>query len=194
MHPRAAACLCACAAAIAVPGGAARAEAILVDPNPHPLPLPVAPPPRAVPEESMFLSAGATQAYVSGADGGLGRFGRGGALTLALLERRGELPTGVEARGVFLDGDGGQQFTLALHVVASAKIARRPLVPFVALGLAAGSARMGDASGVAIGPSGALGLHGFLADSLYWRASASAIGVGAGTLVGELAVGWAFEP
>ena len=47
-------------------------------------------------------------------------------------------------------------------------------------------------AGMALGPVGGLGLHGFLGDALYWRAELSAIGAGAAIVLGGVSVGWVF--
>ena len=48
----------------------------------------------------------------------------------------------------------------------------------------------GQAAGLGLGPSGAVGLHGFLSERIYWRASAGFIGAGVGTFSTDLGLGW----
>ncbi len=182
-----------------------------VEPEPYGLPrepygLP--PSPRSsddYPRESAFLMAGVAQGWLSGR-AGMETFGAGGAVTLGFVQRDGDFPTGVDLSAILVRGEGGAVYDLSLRMIGSPKIGRRMLVPFVAIGLCAGASRIEGSSGpkladagddpswgLALGPSAALGLHGFLSDTLYWRAQAGFLGAGAGLFTGDVALGFVMD-
>ncbi len=168
-------------------------------PDPYPQPVFVDEGPR----ESIVATASAMQAWLS-QPSGLETMGRGGTLGFTFLQRRGDFPTGAEATGIFLFGDQASVYDLSLRMIASPKIGKRLLVPFVAVGLAIGASRVVDARstamqvapkitaatyGFAIGPSAALGVHGFVGKKWYWRAGAGYVGAGVGAITADLGVG-----
>ncbi len=171
-------------------------------PDHGPYALPVDPPPRESPRESTYVMGSATQAWMSERDG-VGQLGRGGTLSFGFLQRRGDMPTGVELSGVFLHGDRASVYDLSLRLIASPKIGDRTVVPFIAMGLAVGASRLvseeakafgEDASfGFSIGPSAALGLHGFLGDKTYWRAGAGFLGAGLGAYTADIGIGFVVD-
>jgi hypothetical protein len=170
---------------------------IAIDPPPEPAPSP--PPPPEPPRSSLIVIGSALTARMPEGAGQLSDLGRGAALSIGWLQRRGDLPTGMMVRGMAVGSDGTRVYSLDVQIVASAKIGRRWFVPFVGIGLAFGSARFATTekqmatSGMALGPVGGLGLHGFIGDSLYWRAELSAIGAGAAIVLGGVSVGWVFD-
>lgn len=167
---------------------------VAVDPPPEPSP----PPEPETPRNALIVIGSALTARMPEGAGELSDLGRGAALSLGWLQRRGDLPTGMMVRGMAIGNEATRVYSLDVQIVASAKIGRRFLVPFVGIGLAFGSARFAAtekqmaSSGMALGPVGGLGLHGFLGDSLYWRAELSAIGAGAAIVLGGVSVGWVF--
>lgn len=181
----------------------AHADQIAVDPNTYY----VAPPAEEhVPDESMVVTASATQAWLS-QPGGLEAAMRGGTVGFSWLQRDGEFPTGAEATGVFLFGDRASTYALSLRLIGSPEIGKRMLVPYAAVGLAVGASRVVDARsaamevdpepnasyGFAIGPSAAVGLHGFLGNKLYWRAGAGFVAAGIGAVTADLGVGFVVD-
>lgn len=155
------------------------------------------------PSESIIATASAMQGWLS-QPAGLEQFGRGGTLGFAFLQRDGEFPTGAEATGVFLFGDRASVYDLSLRLIGSPKIGKKLFVPFAAVGLAVGASRVvengtaemstdkdgGDAKyGFAIGPSAAVGLHGFVGKKYYWRAGAGFLGAGIGAITADLGIG-----
>ena len=163
-------------------------------------PPPVDPPPpdHEVPRSSLILIGSALTARMPEGAGTLSDLGRGAALTLGWVQRRADVPTGVMVRGMAVGNDGTRIYSLDVQLIASARIGRRLVVPFVGIGLAFGSARFAATekqmagSTMALGPVGGLGLHGFLGDAVYWRAELSAIGAGAAVVLGGVSLGWVF--
>jgi hypothetical protein len=192
----------ACLLGLAAP--AAAEQIIAVDPPPpppppeYPLPLPPAP----VPQESFVVVGSAVQSWISGTER-LEQLGRGANLSFTWLQRDGEFPSGVDMSGLFLRGEDASVYALSMRLMGSAKVGRRALVPFAAFGIGAGLTRLEmdvDAtkasevqSGWALGPSAAIGLHGFLSDSVYWRGQAGFVGVGAGALTADLGLGFVID-
>ena len=152
------------------------------------------------PRESALLVASAVHGWLSQPTG-VESFGGGGALSMGFVQRDGDFPTGVDVAAVMVRGEGGAVYDLSFRIIGSPKLERRVLVPFAAIGLCAGASRIegagdGDAKtmdeaswGLALGPSAALGLHGFLSDKLYWRAQAGFLGAGAGLYTADVALG-----
>ena len=151
--------------------------------------------------ESTLLFAGAAQGWLSQRDG-LDRFGRGASLGFGFLQRDGHFPSGCDVAATMVRGDGGAVYDLSVRVIGSAKIGRRLAVPYVAIGLVAGASRVegqpldgklvtGETSswGFGLGPTAALGLHGFLSDKVYWRSGVGFLGAGAGLVTADLALG-----
>jgi len=142
--------------------------------------------------------ASGLQAWVS-EQKGVTSLGQGASLAFAFMERDGDFPTGFEVSAVFLSGERASVYDLSFRLIGSAKIGRRKLVPFAAIGIAAGASRLVTdeqkmsgadvAYGWAIGPSAATGVHGFLSDKLYWRASAGFLGTGVGAMTADLGLG-----
>ena len=198
MTPRALAWMtCAALAGAAAPASAEAQQIIAIDPQPHPLPVP--PPPRESPRESFVVLASGLQAWMSD-DGGMTDLGQGGVLSFTWLQRRGDFPTGVDVSGVFLATDDASVYDLSFRILGSPKIGRRSVVPFAAFGLAAGASRLASKQpdamasyGWSIGPSAAVGLHGFLGDRVYWRGGAGFLGTGFGAVTAELGLGMVIE-
>jgi hypothetical protein len=142
--------------------------------------------------------ASGLQAWLS-EEQGMRSLGQGAALSFAFMERDGDFPTGFDMSAVFLSGEHASIYDLSFRLIGSAKIKARPIVPFVALGLAAGANRLvsdeqkmsGEhvAYGWAIGPSAAGGVHGFLSKKVYWRASAGFLGTGIGAMTADVGLG-----
>ena len=179
------------------------AEPVITDPivihEPYQMPVSTPPPAREVPRESVVVWASGLQAWVS-EQRGMTSLGQGASLSFAFLQRRGDdFPTGFDMSAVFLSGERASVYDLAMRLVVSAKIEDRPVVPFIALGLAAGASRLvtdeqkmsGEdvAYGWAIGPAAGAGLHGFLSEKVYWRASAGFLGTGVGALTADVGLG-----
>lgn len=192
--------------AVAVEPVAVVVEPVIVQPDPYyqqePYGLPVAPPTREVPSESTYAMASAVQAWMTERDG-MNELGRGGALSFGFLQRRGDFPSGVELSGVFLTGDRASVYDLSLRVIGSPEIRDKKVLPFIAIGLTVGASRLvteeakalgQDVSyGFSIGPSAAVGLHGFLSDNLYWRAGAGYLGAGIGAYTADLGIGFVVD-
>jgi hypothetical protein len=160
-----------------------------------------APPPDPPPSESIVFLGGASQAWMTG-DDGLDPIARGATLGFAFLQRDGEFPTGFEFDAVLLRGEDAAIYDLQSRVIGSPRLGRRMAVPFAALGLAYGVARLVTTEqkmtgakatyGMSIGPTAMVGLHGFLNDSLYWRGGAGFLGTGIGAITAELSLGVVF--
>jgi hypothetical protein len=156
------------------------------------------PPPREQPRESTFAFAAASQLNVSGEDG-FAPAGWGGTVGFGFIERDGDLPGGVDVAATFLTGKNVSIYDLSIRVVATPKMNGRLLVPYVAFGLCAGASRVvtdrermtGEHVdyGLGLGPSGSIGLHGFVGDSIYWRAGGGFLGAGVGAVTADLAIG-----
>jgi hypothetical protein len=166
-------------------------EIILVEPPPPP------PPPRPrkpVPRNSVLLAGTALTARMPEGAGRLADLGRGAALHLAWLPRRCDCPVGVDARATFLGSEDSRLYALDVQVVATPQLGRRLVVPFMSVGLGFGTVRFAEikqtSTGLALGPAGSVGLHGFLTDDLYWRAEVGAIGTGGAVVVGGASLGW----
>jgi hypothetical protein len=143
-----------------------------------------------------------TQVRVPDQRSDLVEFGTGVGASLLYLELGKNVPTGVEFSTLFLVGDEGQRlFDLGISVIGSFPIKNKVAAPFLKFGLDIAAVTIptpgmepnaGD-SYVSIGVHGALGLHGFLTEDLFWRAEAGFIGAGVGGITGQLAIGWTFE-
>lgn len=194
----------ACVHALAAPASASPPspdwypdEHVVIAGDPPPPP-PAPPPPKPVPGESTIVLASGAYAWTSD-DGGVRELGPGGALSFVHVERRGDFPTGVEVSGFFLHGDDASVYDLSIRLIGSTKLGREPIAPFVAIGLCAGATRIVDAQakasgedvsyGLALGPSAAIGLHGFLNDTLYWRAGAGVLAAGVPAVTADLGIG-----
>lgn len=164
----------------------------------YPEPVPMPEPEERYPHESVVVWASGLQAWIS-EDTGMNSLGQGASLSFAFMERDGDFPTGFDMSAVFLSGERASLYDLSLRFIGSAKIKNRTFVPFAALGLAAGASRLvtdeqkmtGEnvAYGWALGPSAAVGFHGFLSSKLYWRASAGFLGTGIGAMTADLGLG-----
>jgi len=159
---------------------------------------PEPPPARAhvSPRQSIVVVASALTARMPAGTGRLADLGLGAAVSLGCLQRRGDLPSGVVVRGMAVGSATTRVYSLDAQVIASARLDRHRIAPFVGLGLAFGSARFASdkrvAAAMALGPVGGLGLHGFVGDELYWRAELSAIGAGAAIITAGVSLGWGF--
>ena len=159
---------------------------------------PLPPTPDPYPHESVVVWASGLQAWIS-EEQGMTSLGQGASLSFAFFERDGDMPTGFDVSAVFLSGERASVYDLSFRLIGSAKIKARTVVPFVALGLAAGAARLVTeeqkmsgadvAYGWSIGPSAAAGLHGFLSKKVYWRASAGFLGTGIGAMTADVGLG-----
>jgi hypothetical protein len=128
----------------------------------------------------------------------LERFGHQGSMGIIHLSHRDE--PGFEAIAGATGGERGRSYALAVRLLLTPRLRRTELVrPFLALGPAFAIARLdegpdkGAGAGLGIGPSGAIGLHGFLAHRVYWRASAGFTGAGIGTFSTDLGLGWVID-
>jgi hypothetical protein len=177
------------------------AEQIAIDPPPDPQPYsdPVAEP--EAPHESTVLYGAVSQMSISG-DAGLEPAGFGGTVGFTWLQRHGDQPTGFDVAGTFLTGEDVSIYDLSLRLIASPKIGRHAILPYVALGFCAGASRLvtdRDRSsmkdvhyGLGIGPSASAGLHGFMG-KFYWRAGAGFLGAGVGAVTADLTVGMVMD-
>lgn len=170
-------------------------------PDPEPYGLPPSPPEAPVPGESVVMLVSGAQAWLS--DGaGLEAMGQGAALSMTFLERHGDFPTGFDISALFLHGDRASAYDLTMRIIGSPKIGRRKVVPFASFGVVAGASRLeamdakpGDpaAHGWAIGPSAAVGLHGFVGNGMYWRAAGGFLGTGVGAITADLGIGFVID-
>ena len=176
---------------------------VAVDPPPPPPVVqeqiasdPPAPPPPEVPRSALVMIGSALTARMPEGASRVADLGRGAALSLGWLQRRGDVPTGFAFRALFLGGRDSRLYGLDLQLIASAKLKRNPIAPFIGIGLAFGAVRFADgddkhtASTNALGPAGSLGLHGFLGNQVYWRAEVGAVGAGGAVINGGLSLGW----
>src|SRR5690606_32265869 len=97
-------------------------------------------------------------------------------------------------------GERGRSYTLTARLLLTPRLQRKHLArPFLALGPAFAIARLdeggdkGTGAGLGIGPSAAIGLHGFLSHRVYWRASAGFVGAGIGTFSTDVGLGWVID-
>jgi hypothetical protein len=167
---------------------------IQVATDPPPLPPTPAPDP---PRRATIAVATGGMTFASDHDTALERFGGTGGVGILHLTHDDDDP-GFEAVAGVAGGDRGRSYTLAARMVVTARLRRKDAIrPFVALGAGFAIARLdeeGDgknaASGVGIGPSAAVGVHGFLSQRVYWRAGAGFVGAGIGTFSTDLSLGW----
>jgi hypothetical protein len=159
------------------------------EPDPEPPP----PPRRAT---MGYLAGGLS--YVSDEMTPLEHFGRQGTMGIVHVPHRDE--PGFEALGAATGGARGRSYTLAVRLLLTPRLRRADAVrPFLAVGPAFAISRLdggpdkGVAAGLGIGPSGAVGLHGFLSHRVYWRASAGFVGAGIGTFSTDLGLGWVID-
>jgi hypothetical protein len=164
-------------------------------PPPPPEVVPAPDPPRRA---TIGFAAGG-MSYASDAMTPLERFGRQGTIGIVHVPHREE--PGFELLGAATGGVRGRSYSLAVRLVLSPRVNRTTLArPFLAVGPSFAIARLDDASsdkgtgaGMGIGPSGAIGLHGFLSHRVYWRASAGFVGAGIGTFSTDLGLGWVID-
>ncbi len=159
------------------------------DPEPEP-----PPPPR---HASIALVSGGTT-FASDAQTALERFGPSGTMGFVHLSHRDE--PGVEVLAGATGGDRGRSYAASVRLVITPRVRRKDAIaPFLALGPAFAIARLdegdmkGSGAGLGLGPSGAIGLHGFLSHRVYWRASAGFTGAGIGTFNTDLGLGWVID-
>jgi hypothetical protein len=160
------------------------------------------PAPDPYPRESVVVWASGLQAWMS-EEQGMTSLGQGASLSFAFMERDGDFPTGFDMSAVFLTGERASLYDLSFRLIGSAKIKARTIVPFAALGLAAGASRLVTdeqkmsgadvAYGWSLGPSAAAGVHGFLGKKLYWRASAGFLGTGIGAMTADVGLGYTVD-
>jgi hypothetical protein len=160
----------------------------------------VEPPPRDPPRRATIGFAAGGMSFASDAMTPLERFGRQGTMGVVHVPHREE--PGFELLGAATGGERGRSYSLAVRLVLTPRVQRKTTVrPFLALGPAFAIARLDDESGgekgagagMGIGPSGAVGLHGFLAHRVYWRASAGFVGAGIGTFSTDIGLGWVID-
>lgn len=162
---------------------------IAEEPRPEP-----PPPPRRA---TMGFVAGGL-AYASDEMTPLEHFGRQGTMGIVHVPHRDE--PGFEALAAANGGARGRSYTLAVRLLLTPRVNRADLArPFFSVGPAFAIARLdgspdkGVAAGLGIGPSAAVGLHGFLSHRVYWRASAGFVGAGIGTFSTDLGLGWVID-
>ncbi len=163
---------------------------IAADPVPEPKPEPPPPPRRAT-----IALASAGMSYASDTLTPLERFGPVGTMGILHLSHRDE--PGFEAVAGAAAGPRGRSYAASVRLVVGSRLRRAdPIAPFLALGASFAIARLDEGAGkdagagLGIGPSGAIGLHGFVSHRLYWRASAGFVGAGIGTFSTDLGLGW----
>lgn len=159
------------------------------------------PPPRdTTPGAAMIVAASAFAARMPDGAARWQDLGAGGALSVGWLQRRAEAPTGFLLRGMAIGDERARIYTFDAQVILSARLDHhRVVAPYLGLGLAFGTARYTDGagdkradSGLALGPVGGFGLHGFVTDDVYWRTELSAIGAGGAVVFAGLSLGWVF--
>ena len=158
-------------------------------------PPPPPPRPKRTPRTATIALAVAQQGFATEGARTLERFGPGGGLGIVhVLHKEGP---GFEALATSVGGARGRSSALAVRLLVSAPLRRSDLArPFLAVGPAFAVARLDAgagkeaAAGLGLGPSGAVGLHGFLSERIYWRASAGFVGAGVGTFSTDLGLGW----
>ncbi|HUQ08600.1 MAG TPA: hypothetical protein VM261_39180 [Kofleriaceae bacterium] len=168
-------------------------------PQPPPPPLPEPEPVRDPPRRATIGFAAGGLSYASDTMTALEHFGRQGTLGIVHVPHREE--PGFELLGAATGGARGRSYSLAVRLVLSPRVNRTTLArPFLALGPSFAIARLDDASsdkgtgaGMGIGPSAAIGLHGFVSHRVYWRASAGFVGAGIGTFSTDLGLGWVID-
>lgn len=160
------------------------------DPPPPP-PSPPAPPPR----QASIALASAGLGYASDTLTPLERFGAAGGLGLVHVSHRKQ--PGFEVLASATGGERGRSYAAAARMVLGPRFERADLIsPFFAIGVGFAIARLDEGAGkdagagLGLGPSAALGLHGFLSPRIYWRASAGFVGAGIGTFSTDLGLGW----
>jgi len=106
---------------------------------------------------------------------------------------------GFEASTLFMIGDDGTRlYDLGLSLIATFKARHAPAAPFLTFGLDLAGASLPDADGtgkdmgVTLGLHGAGGVHGFLADKVYWRAQVGYLAAGVHGLTGQVSLGYVF--
>jgi hypothetical protein len=154
------------------------------------------PDPPDPPRHATVAMGSGGMSFASDRDTRLERFGSTVGLGMAHLTHREDGP-GFELVGAGTGGSRGRSYSLASRIVVGPRLRRGDGVrPFFAFGLAFAISRLDEDgskaadSGLGIGPSAALGLHGFVTHRLYWRAGAGFVGAGVGTLSTDLGFGW----
>jgi hypothetical protein len=158
------------------------------------------PPGDSTPDAAMIVAASAFAARMPDGAARWQDLGAGGALSIGWLQRRAQAPTGFLVRGMAIGDERARLYTFDAQVILSARLDHhRVVAPYLGLGLAFGTARYTDGdgdkradSGLALGPAGGFGLHGFVTDDVYWRAELSAIGAGGAVVFAGLSLGWVF--
>ena len=185
---------------LAASTGAAAARPIQIadDPPPPPPPpdngLPTAPV-RAARDHAVLAYASASMAYVSDATEPLARFGPGGELGILHLSHQREPGFELVARAPHCARGTG--YAASARLLVTARLRPTDLArPFLALGAAFAIDRLEDdggkevGAGLGLGPSAAIGLHGFLSERVYWRAQAQMVGAGIGMFTTDASLGW----
>lgn len=156
------------------------------------------PPPRPKPRKASMGFAAAGMSYAGDEMTPLERFGPQATMGIVHVSHRKE--PGFEVIAGMNGGERGRSYTLTARLILTPRLERTHLArPFLALGPAFAIGRLdegadkGAAAGLGIGPSGAVGLHGFLSHRVYWRASAGFVGAGIGTFSGDLGLGWVID-
>ena len=170
---------------------------IVIAGDPHPQPEPYVEPPPPPRRASIGFAAGG-MSYAGDTMTPLERFGRQATMGIVHISHREE--PGFEAIAGATGGDRGRSYTLAVRLLLTPRLERKhALRPFLAVGAAFAIARLDEGSdkgagaGLGIGPSGAIGFHGFLSHRVYWRASAGFVGAGIGTFSTDLGLGWVID-
>lgn len=166
-------------------------------PPPQPPAEPYVEPPPPPRRATMGFAAGG-MSYAGDEMTPLETFGPQATMGIVHVPHRDE--PGVEVLAAANAGERGRSYALTLRLLLTPRLQRKDLVrPFLSLGPAFAVARLdegpdkGVAAGLGIGPSGAIGLHGFLSHRVYWRASAGFVGAGIGTFSGDLGLGWVID-
>lgn len=166
-------------------------------PPPQPQPEPYVEPPPPPRRATMGFASGG-MSYASDTMQPLERFGSQATMGIVHIAHREE--PGVEMLAGANGGERGRSYTLTLRLLLTPRMARKTAIrPFLSLGPAFAIARLDEGSdkgagaGMGIGPSGAIGLHGFVSHRVYWRASAGFVGAGIGTFSTDLGVGWVID-
>jgi hypothetical protein len=166
-------------------------------PPPQPEPEPYVEPPPPPRQASIGLALGG-MTYASDTMTPLETFGPSGGMGIVHIAHREE--PGFEALVGATGSERGRSYSLTVRLLIGAKLERKNLArPFLAIGPAFAIARLAQTddkssgAGMGIGPSGAIGLHGFLSHRVYWRASAGFVGAGIGTFSTDLGLGWVID-
>lgn len=157
------------------------------DPPPEPEPDP--------PRRAVVAVASGGMSFASDHDTTLERFGPAAGIGMLYLSHREE--PGFEVVGGVTGGERGRSYALSARLVVGSRLERKDgIAPFFAIGFGFAIARLDEdagketGAGMGLGPAAALGVHGFISPTVYWRAGAGFVGAGIGTFSTDVSLGW----